>query len=321
MKLFCFLWTLVSLQAAWAVEPKNAKTAATAAVNESGVTFKEPVFLNEPNRKLPQPVQPETYVEGPDTPPVDDPSAVAPIPREHRDLNVWWHTLDFGWYFTSQNSTHSFTGASNLRIKTSNANMLSVAISYEAIAPKVVPLSGHVKLFGTSGSSEGVDQSSTINRTNFSVQDFRAIGGISFHPLSRKVKSDLRLTADIEFGYVSIMTLTNALNNIDVNSRMLMFFVPRLEYRYHPNQNWSAFASVGMGLPMSLSGENGVTGTLTRRIESDLGVVRYLAKGSALGASVNFGADTITWVKPSINLSDEVYTTELRLNLFWRCDI
>jgi hypothetical protein len=312
------LWILISLQGVLAADPQNSKNAPP---NESDVTFKDPIYLNEPNRKLPQPVSPESYVEGPSTPPPDDPLAVAAIPRAHRDLNEWWHSLDFGWYFTSQNSTHSFSGASSLRIKTSNANMLSIAIGYEAIAPKVVPLSGHLKLYGTSGSSEGIDQSGTITRTNFSVQDFRAIGGVSIHPFSRRVKSDLRLTGDVEFGYVSVMTLTNALNNIDVSSRQVMFFVPRLEYKYSPNQNWNAFMSFGLGLPLSLSGETGVIGNLTRRIESDLGVVRYLAKGSALGASVNFTSDTITWVRPSLNLSDEVYTTELRLNIFWRCDI
>ncbi len=294
---------------------------AYAAEAQGGPQMKDPVFPLEPHRKPSQPIQPETYIEGPSSPPPDDPASLAPIPRAHRDLNQWWHSLDFGWYLSNQNSTHSFTGASSLKIKTSNANLLSLSISYEAVAPQTVPLSGVIRLYGSTGRSEGIDQSSSITRTEFNVQDFRALAGLRIHPFSRRIKSNLAFGVDFEFGYVSILTLTQALNNIDVASRQLMLLIPRLEYRYQPNQNWYIFSNLGMGLPLLFTGESDVVGRMTRRLESELGVVRYLAKGSALGASVGFNTDYMTWSRTSLNLSDEVYSTELKLNLFWRCDI
>jgi hypothetical protein len=285
--------------------------------------IKAPRFPLEPGKKPEQPINPKSYVEGADEPPLSD-AERAEIPRLARDEGKWWTLLQIGWFYGSVSSTHAFTSPRAIptfgSLRRTNHNLLNLAARYEARLPRL-PVSLALDGAASYGTAEAGLPLAIDNITRFNAQNYRGAAGLRVHALPRRSIHDIRLGADVGLQYFTYATLTPDLTQVDADNRNTLHVTPKIEYRVAPSPNWNAEISGGYVIPLRTSGLGDVTVSDYQRIEGELSFLRYVETASAFGLGAVYAYEKATWSQTSpFELSDSVRTQDLSLNVFWRGD-
>jgi hypothetical protein len=150
--------------------------------------LKPPSFPLEPGKKKPKPIDPKTYVEGADAPPLSEADRNL-IPRLVRNEAQWWTLFQLGWFYGSTSASHAFSAPTAIptygSVRRTNHNLLNLAGLYEARAPRL-PLSLALSGSFSYGTAEAGLPLAIENVTRFNSQNYRGALGLRGHLLKRR---------------------------------------------------------------------------------------------------------------------------------------
>ena len=234
--------------------------------------------------------------------------------------------MDLGWFYLNQSVSHAFAGGQvgTVNAKTQSSTPLGLSGSFE-FSPPAFFISGVAGFFASAGSVESIPSggpASFNSRVDYTGYDSRGWVGFRLHPLSRHQDIvDLRFGIDLEGALQSVTTLTAAQDQLDVDIRELLLWVPRLEIRYSPNSNWAAEAGFGYGMALTSGGAGDVVAQNYREVQLSLDALRYIAVGNALGLEADYGSQHILWSQTQpASLTDSEISQEVTVSFFWRHD-